>query len=84
MNIGKTLAMQKQGGGLRPTLHRVVNAQEGEGQISRYAMVFFFVPNPLRMLTVYDGSDKPTRTVRAGDVSIERLQAIGTRTAQVY
>ncbi|WP_225410538.1 2-oxoglutarate and iron-dependent oxygenase domain-containing protein [Stigmatella hybrida] len=81
VNIGEILAMIK-GGGLRPTLHQVVNPQTGTDPASRWAIVFFFVPNPLKTLSVHEENSGNVRSVQAGELLLERFRKIGTRVAR--
>lgn len=81
INIGEILAMQNPDA-LRPTLHQVINSQEGEHQTSRWAIVFFFVPNPRKTLSVRDEATGQPRSILAGDLLLERFRKIGTRVAR--
>ncbi len=76
VNIGEIISMMH-GKGLKPTLHQVVNAQQ-DGR-SRWAIVFFFVPNPTRSLSVFDEASREWRTASAGQLLLERFGEIGTR-----
>ncbi len=81
VNVGEIISMM-QGRDLKPTLHRVINPVQAEEAESRWAIVFFFVPNPLKTLSIHDESSNERKSVRAGDLLLERFRKIGTRVAR--
>jgi isopenicillin N synthase-like dioxygenase len=82
INIGELLAMQNPDA-LRPTLHQVINSRSGDHETSRWAIVFFVAPNPLKTLSVRDEATGQPSTVLAGDLLLERFRKIGTRLARI-
>jgi isopenicillin N synthase-like dioxygenase len=66
---------------VRPTLHRVVNSQAGEGNERRFSIVCFVHPNSTAELVPIDAAGQPQRerAISAGDWLVQRLADIKIR-----
>ncbi|GAC1388879.1 MAG: 2-oxoglutarate and iron-dependent oxygenase domain-containing protein [Ktedonobacteraceae bacterium] len=76
VNIGEMLAYLL-GNKVKPTLHRVVNAQDGSEQYHRYAIVFFYHANSLQYLRPINFVDHIQEPILVGDWLLKRLRELG-------
>lgn len=79
VNVGEMFS-RVLGEAVPPTLHRVVNAQDGSEKVDRYTIVYFFHANPLQKLMALPRRDgTKADDVQVGDWLLERLRQIGMK-----
>jgi isopenicillin N synthase-like dioxygenase len=76
VNIGEMLAyiLNNQ---VQPTLHQVVNAEQGSEKHDRYCIVFFYHANSLKYLPRLGEPEQQPSAIRAGDWLLQRLSQLG-------